>query len=621
MEIKQFNKQIIDKLTHQKIYQAMVLDEKPKEDRTVSMCFSTETPILHNLDSLGTVYVVLGHKENEADLSLLNTGVYPLLNQHDPNQQIGVIRGAVIHDNKGVAAGQFSKVGQGNDLFTDVSDGIRNQISVGTGIKQLKRDGEIDGVPVFRATKWQPFEISLVSLAADQNGRIYRSVDLPSISESTNNLKLQTITTEKTKMEEQKMDVQVIREEANKEAQARISGIMQIKRQFAPQYDFVADAADDFIARGKTVADFKDYVLEAISKHQPTIQTAQSAEIGMSKKEVQKYSIVRGINAMLTGDWRNAGLEQEASWTATRFYGKTPSKNSIMLPYDILVRDVDFTTEGADLVATNFLGGSFIDLLQSKLVTRSLGATYIEGLKGPIDIPRISGGNTFYMFATENAGVTESTPTFDRVQLTPHTGAAWCEVSEQLLKQSSGLAERIIMQNLSDVIARGIDTQAINGLGVSGETDSVIYSAGNNVATSTGSLDYTDLIQFETLCAADNFVESKVAYLTTPTVRGYLRGKFTNATYGEIPLWMQGSQPGEGMILGYRAVASSICPSGTMLFGNWGDLIIALFGGVELKVNPYAKMTTRLTQLCAFVDFDCNLAHDNSFAKATGITS
>ena len=109
-------------------------------------------------------------------------------------------------------------------------------------------------------------------------------------------------------------------------------------------------------------------------------------------------------------------------------------------------------------------------------------------------------------------------------------------------------------------------------------------------------------------------------------MRKILKGKFVNSTYGELPLW-QSVDAISGKVNGYSAYATNQVPStfdvskSGIVFGNFSDLIIAYWSGVDIIVDPYTLSTKGDVVITAFVSVDVALRHPESFAIITDITA
>lgn len=140
-----------------------------KEERTVDVSFSSEEPVER---WFGTE--ILDHKSSSVDLNRLNNGA-AVLEDHGGGQ-IGVVEFAEIKEGRGFAKLRFSQNGQGANVFQDIEDGIRRNISFGYQLNDLTLEKEEKGKnPVYRSNSWTPFEISVVGTPADTTIGVGRS--------------------------------------------------------------------------------------------------------------------------------------------------------------------------------------------------------------------------------------------------------------------------------------------------------------------------------------------------------------------------------------------------------------------------------------------------------------
>ena len=134
-----------------------------ESERRIELAFSSELPYRRYFGM-----EVLGHGVGEVDLSRLGDGTHPLLLNHDRDKQIGVIEVARIDGDKiGRVTARFGKSTLAEEIFQDVKDGIRSQASVAYEVNDWDVHERDDGTEEWRATNWTPFEVSIVSIAAD----------------------------------------------------------------------------------------------------------------------------------------------------------------------------------------------------------------------------------------------------------------------------------------------------------------------------------------------------------------------------------------------------------------------------------------------------------------------
>lgn len=360
------------------------------------------------------------------------------------------------------------------------------------------------------------------------------------------------------------------------------------------------------------------------------------------QKAVLRYSLCKAILARANGKplegieaEMHQEAEKEARYTHTTINGVgIPSmlfRNGAR-PQEFRDLTAGTTTQGGFTVQTSV--GELIPYLWPRLVTESLGATMLTGLTSNIDFPRndaVASGT----WEGENDANAESSPTFDRVQLTPNRVGTYTDISKQLILQSTIDAENFVRRNLERAIAIAVDTAAINGSGAGNQPTGILNTSGiGDVAGGTDGAapDWVHVVGLETDVATANADMGRLAYLTTPGIKGKLKvtEKATNTavfTWDDMLFSGIGSErriAGEGSMNGYRAVVSTLVPStltkenGTglhaIIFGNWEELIVAQFGGMDLIIDPYTQATSSLLRIVVNSWWDIAVRHPGSFS-------
>lgn len=357
-----------------------------------------------------------------------------------------------------------------------------------------------------------------------------------------------------------------------------------------------------------------------------------SREIGMSDADVKQYSFLRAIDAAAEAArgnpdaWKRAGLELEASRTLAAKLGREP--RGFFVPVDVTgKRDLnpDTGSAGGYLKATDLLGASFVDLLRNKMVLQSAGATILGGLVGDVAIAKQSAGATAYWVATSGSP-TESQQTIGQILLQPKTVGAYTDISRKLMKQSSIDAESFVRNDLTKVLAVAIDLAGLHGTGADNQPTGIAATSGiGSVAGGTDGLApaWSHIVKLETEVAQDNADIGSLAYITNAKVRGKLKVTPKTATYGDIMVWGEGPTP----LNGYKALVtnqvSSTLTKGSstgvgvcsaIFFGNWADLLIGMWGGLDVLVDPYTGSASGTVRVTAFQDVDIAVRHPESFA-------
>jgi len=351
-------------------------------------------------------------------------------------------------------------------------------------------------------------------------------------------------------------------------------------------------------------------------------------QLGMEAREVRAYSLIRGIRAAMTGDWSDAGLEREASQAVAQRLGKEPA--GFYVPMDVQAEkradmDTSHATYASNLVATELLGASFIDLLRNKMVVKQAGATMLSGLVGNIAIPRQSGAGTYYWVgATTTADITAETyPTVDQVTMTPHVGGAYTDIGRTLILQSSIDVEAMVRRDIANICALGLDLAALSGTGQTVYPEGIVYASPNTVVGGANGLapTWANIVDFETQVSVDNADVGAMAYVVNAKTRGYLKATPKVATYSATMMW-DSSSPATP-VNGYPAFVSNQVRSGLtkgsattcseIFFGNWNDLIIGQWGTLDILVDPYTGALAGTVRIRALQDVDVCVRHPESF--------
>jgi HK97 family phage major capsid protein/HK97 family phage prohead protease len=604
-------------------YRAMDLDDKTidEESRTVRVGVSSEEPVKRQFGM-----EVMDHTKENMNLEFLNSGRAPLLLDHDMEKQIGVVESVELDENarRLRASVRFGKGEQASEVFNDVVDGIRQNISVGYRVDK-KVEREDDPEDYYRVAT-TPMEISIVSIPADQS-------NLVGVGRSSSETLKSTIQIKEKDMSE-KIDLDAVRAEAAKSASKNAKEIMTLARKHNK-----ADLGEDAIGRGIDIAEFRGELLDVIGNDKP-LDTPVTV-IEQSAKEKRTYSLGRMIQAQVTGDWKDAGYERELSEEITKRTGK--QSQGMYVP-DFAWRSGVMTTAATGAIAgenvtdqfvpTIQRGDLFIEALRAKQVMANLGVTYLGGLTNRVRMPKIATGAAAG-FVEEAGDVSDQSPTDAGVTLQPRTLGAFATMSRLLMLESVPAIEQIVQDDLLRSIADKIEYYAIQGSGSSGQPTGILndgnvnnldISAGTDVAALTWA-DITDLVK---LVEEDNGVvnAATLGFLTNPKVKAKMANTVKVATTDSVMLL---NDPWNA-IYGYKAEFTNNVPSdldpgdggsdaSAMIFGDFSQLMVGLFGAPSIIVDPYSGSKSGDVQISVMQEVDVALRNAISFAKTDEIST
>ena len=621
-------------LEGQLLKRAAVADFTVSEDeRTIEFPFSSEYPVARYFGN-----EILAHTREAVDLARLSDGA-PLLFNHDPAKVIGVVERAWIDGKKkrGYVAVKFSRNAFAQEVLADVKDGVLRNVSVGYQIADMEQSGED-----FVATRWSPYEVSVVSIPADPTVGVGRALDVqPAAPAAT-----PTPLPEPEVPMDNTPDISAVRAEAAAEAakaeRSRIAGISALTEKHG-----MADLGRQLIDGGRSLDEARAAVLDKLGIK--PVETV--APVEMAAQERAGYSITAGIRAMLTGDWssREAGLVRDLSREVEKSGVVKTTERSFFVPFSALGgQRATYVTSGAttggNLVATDLMADEFIEFLRNNAVMLQLGVRTMPGLVGNVAIPRRSGVASTYYLSTQTTAITQSESTFDQVTLAPKNLAALSKYSRQTLLQGTPGIEDLVRRDLTDGINLAIDLGILNGSGASGQPTGIMQTAGiGSVAMGTNGAAPTleKIVDLEAAVMNVNGAVNpgNVAYLTNYKVLAALKKiRAGGSTTGDGPFLFNtdgaslGRGPTPGTLNGYPLAPTNQVPSNltkgsssgvcsALLMGDFSQAIVGFWGnGLEITVGEDADdFSKALTSVRGIVTYDVAVRDPKSFAAILDI--
>lgn len=563
-----------------------------EEKRTVEIAVSSELAVDRSFGR-----EILVHESQAIDMGFVASGRAPLLLDHDPEKQIGVIESVELNEDRVLRAKvRFGRSALAQEVFQDVVDGIRSNVSVGYRVNKMERSTTNKDEYLVRS--WSPLEVSVVSIPADPSVGVGRSAAAlepqPKVEPS---IKKEVKMTDEVNMD-------AVRAEAAEAAAKNASAIIELGARHNKR-----DLADSALRSGKSIEQFRGELLEAIGSDKPLV----NENIGLTNKEIRQFSVVRAIAALANPSDRRlreaAAFEFEVSEAAAQRYGR--GAQGIMLPTDILgvwKRDLN-TSDDNELVATNLLANEFIDVLRNASSVMQAGARMLPGLQGNVAIPKKTAAASSGWISTEGGAASESEATFGTVSLTPKNVGAFTDMTRQLILQSTPAIEQLVRDDLTQALALAIDKGALEGSGASGQPTGILNTSGVNKPTNFAAAvpTFAEMVALETAVAEDNALFGNLSYITDSATYGGLKTKVKDAGSGMFVL--EGGQAN-----GYNVIRTQQATAGNVYFGNFADCLIGMWGGLDLTVDPYTSSTTGTVRVVALQTVDVAVRNAVSFA-------
>jgi len=272
-------------------------------------------------------------------------------------------------------------------------------------------------------------------------------------------------------------------------------------------------------------------------------------------------------------------------------------------------------SEGGVLVPT-FVQG-FIEPLKAKMILAQMGAQYLTGLSGNIDIPK--GGATAAAWEGEIEAGVETSSAMTKLSLSPNRLGAYADFSKQLLFQTSFGVQNFVQNEILSRIALAVELAAINGTTPEGILQTT--GIGSIAGGATGAAPtWANIINLEREVAVDNADFGALGYLTNPKVKAKLKQTALDSGSG-LFIWPQN----ENSLNGYKALTTTQVPSdldkststgvcSAIIFGNFADLLIGQWGGMDIVVDGYTQATTAMVRLVINSWWDVLVKRPESFA-------
>lgn len=611
--------------------QASARPKIDEQSRTIELSFSSEAPVER---WFGTE--VLSHAAGAGDLSRLNAGASLLFN-HDPGDVLGVVESATIGaDRRGRAVVRLGRDARGAWALEQIADGILTNVSFSYFVGDYEE--QPDGM-TFIARTWTALEISIVTVPADPSVGVGRSVTFKEATMDLQDTAGDNAPAATTSRRSRQAAVQATEIERD-----RVLSIQAACRNYnAPELE------RQLIDSGATIEEARSTILERMqrgSQQRPVAsfsagdaaRNAGATALGLSDQEIQSFSLVRAINAILTNDWSGAGLERAASRSMEGRYGR--STQGFFVPPEVMQRSQwgqrntyavgsGANTTGGTLVNTQLMQDQFIEVLRNAAMVAQAGALLLPGLQGNVDLPRqISQTNAYWV--AESGAPTQSEGAFDKLQLRPKTIGALSKMSRLMLLQATPAIEMLARQDLINVLGLGVDLAALSGSGTSNQPTGIANQVGISpliLGTNGATVTLDTLTALETILNTGNAPMTNRAYMINPKTAATLKNlKSSTGQY----LWTT-SPPGQrsatpnsfsgypvyvtNQVRGNLTKGSSTGVCSELFFGAWSDLVIAQWGTLEVLVNPFdgTSFTTGDVLIRAFQTVDIGVRHPASF--------
>ena len=626
----------------------MGLQIEEQTDETLTFSFSSEAPVDRWFGR-----EILLHEPGAMDLSRMNDGA-PWLWNHNKDVILGVTEKAWLGaDRRTYSTVRWSPntLEKGSEEYrrrNDIEAGITRNVSFAYSIDDI--DERADG---FYVTKWKALEVSSVSVPADQSVGLGRAMDEPAAvapepepvadeeSQALHSLNTEQAAERAETPDETPMTIEVNVAEVQSEARRAERDRVATIRGMVEQFELPSDLADSLINSDATVDAARESVMTQLGmrkvEYTGKVHDAAAADLGLSKREVKRYSFLRVAAYLADPNPRtaeSAAFELDVARAAQAKHSRSAS--GVLIPWEVLNANRAAETpgqtagvfgDGGALVGSNRIDAQFIDLIRNRSAFLNSGLTMLSGLEGNVEIPKKLGSSTYY-FVGENVDATASKLGFGLVNMVPRTIGVRVPISRRMMIQASPDVENLVRLDMAESVALGMDSTIGYGTGSNGQPLGIINTTGIGSVTLDGGADkafpaslggsthdcgvWGNYVDLETALAANNLDAGSMRYIMNSVVKGALKQTLRASAAGSDYIMTDA-----GEVNGYPVVVSNQMQTNDVLFGNYSDCVVGMWSGLDVVIDPYTQSASGQVILTVHQDFDVACRRPQSFALGT----
>ncbi|EGB7043252.1 phage major capsid protein [Salmonella enterica] len=632
------------------------------DDRIVELAFSSEAPYSRiYTDQNGDpveLKEILVHDKDAVDLDVLNDKASLLFN-HEFDNHIGVVvpgSARIDEDGVGRALVKFSQVGQlANETYDKVKEGTMSKVSVGYTVLEGHADFSKG---VYYVTRWQPYEISIVSVPADSSVGVGRSlntsVDEPANNEEKREVEVETeikpeeeirseenkeqeelnneesnsgtgdrsdrsetveeekVTPEETRSEEENKnenseELNTDTQESDDERQNNTeTGEEEKPVEVEKPFERSQEDTDEIRAIGKHLNISEDEIQRAIEDKEITVESFKQRALNIN---TESKTFAKGKNNMtdtiktlenrfdLSAALRSLSQEK-ALEGAEAEYSQEMARQAAQRGRAQRSNSVFVPTSAlAPVVGTEIRHDSFVDLLLEKSVLGALGVNTLTGLTAPISLPRMNKNATdAFGFVNENGEGALSDVAFDGVPMSMKTFTGAVAISRQSMLSMPNVGA-LVAEHLIKASRIKLEKLILGNEEVANARAGLVkqlIDAGKVVKCGLTHKDFLVEIAKLTDAGVD---EAQIAL----AMRGALAADLASTLRDQA---VAGYIMENGKIANRPVHTSGVLAEGAILAGDFSALTIGEWAGLEIDVDTTSLRAKGGTAVRVWADLD-----------------
>lgn len=594
----------------------LAVSDLKERDGIFSIAFSSETPVVRSYETeRGEIELkeVLSHDEGAADLSRLNNNASLLFN-HDFDNHLGIIIPDSVRidsDRVGRADVRFSEHGQlAIDVKGKVEEKTITKISFGYDVDEYEIDYENETLLV---TKWSPYEISFVTVPADDTVGLNRTkllnTSVKQISTRKKTMKkiremsevelveltaeeIEALSTEERAEYDEAIEaLEIAQEEARQKREGEVEDENkedeEARQKREEDEDEIIATAERFkvpsatamkaIRSGMTAVEFKRSI-----KPNKSIQVRKMAKDTQQTLE-KRFSLDNVSRALASGkSLRGAEAEyhQEMARKALA-RGRVARSNGSFIPASALrAASAGNTTQNLAKITDEVVRyDSFVDLLMEKSILGQLNVNVLSGLKNPTAIPRMTKSSTdSFGFVSEDGKSPEGKSEFDNVPMTPRTFTGGNPISRQAMLTVPDIGS-FIADHIVKASRIKLEKMIFSAVANTNARDGIVKLLVDAGRVQKGELSYKAFLK-AVAELTDNGADAEV-------IKYVMRG----ATAADLKSTLRDSNVHDYIITddnklgGNDVISSGVIGEGSVIAGDFSGITIAEWEGLELDLD------------------------------------
>lgn len=314
-----------------------------------------------------------------------------------------------------------------------------------------------------------------------------------------------------------------------------------------------------------------------------------------------EYSFARALQHLADP---NAPGAREAATFERDIAQRAGGGRGFNVPGAALARALDAGTAGAgaELVSDADVTG-FAGALRARTVIGEAGATILEGLRGDASVPTMTAGAAA-SWLSDGGAVGNSAPVLAPGSIQPKTIAASIPVSRRMLLQGSPDVAALVAADLVAAIGAELDRAALGASADPNAPPGLIQAiAATRVPWSGAEPTHDEILALVEAVHTAN--AQSPAIVAAPSFATAAR----KIDAGGVPALR------DGRIADLPAFTASSVPADEMIVGGFADLVIGMWGGLDLRIDAGTGAARDARIMRCFADVGFLVRRTSSFAS------